>query len=327
MSVPPAELAVLVKRRASELGFDACGVAAAGPVDPDDRLGEWLSQGFDADMAWLARTKEMRQDPRLWVAGARSVVVVARNYHASRPEAGAGCGKVSSYAWGRDYHRVLDKPIRALAKAISEAADGTECRCCVDTGPVLERAWAARAGVGWIGKNGLVLRRGLGSWFVLGVIVTTAELAADAPVQSRCGTCTRCMDACPTGALVAPGMVDSRRCISYHTIENRGEIPDVLADAMGRWVFGCDICQEACPWNRDCLTTSETDFHPRAGHASPPLDVLEEMGESRFREEFAGTPILRSKYEGFMRNLRIARRNIKRGVGARSSDWLLNEGE
>jgi epoxyqueuosine reductase len=179
----------------------------------------------------------------------------------------------------------------------------------------MEKLWAARAGLGWIGKNSLILRRDLGSWFFLGTILTTAELEPDAPVADQCGSCTLCVDACPTSAIVAPRLVDSNRCISYHTIENRGEVPAELAKRFGDWVFGCDVCQEVCPWNRRVPETSERDFLPRGDRANPSLERVLSMSEEVFRGEFAGTPLLRAKYAGFMRNARIAQENsaVKNG--------------
>ena len=307
-----------VKVRAAELGFDACGVASADPPDPEDRLGAWLAAGHHAGMAWMAATKDIRQDVRKKLPGARSVVVTARNYYAPRPEAGDGTGRVSRYAWGRDYHRVLRRPLRELARHIEEMEEGTACYRCIDSGPMLERAWAARAGVGWIGKSGLVLREGLGSWFFIGCIATTTELVPDAPVKERCGSCTACTDACPTGAIAAPGVVDSNRCISYHTIENRGSVAADLSRRFRDWVFGCDVCQDVCPWNRDAATTSEPDFLPRPGHAHPNLDELAAMDETAFREAFAGSPILRAKQAGMARNAATARANRGRAAGRRN---------
>ena len=301
--------AAAVKARAAGLGFDACGIAAAGPVDPKRRLDAWLANGRHADMHWIAAAKDVRSDVRLKVPDARSVVVVARNYYAERPRPAEGCGTVSRYAWGRDYHRVLRKPLRELARLLAGMGDA-EPYCCVDTGPVLERAWAAKAGVGWIGKNGLVIREGLGSWFFLGVIVTTVELPADAPAANRCGTCTECMEACPAGAIVEPGVVDARRCISYNTVENRGDIPGDVRGCMGSAVFGCDACQEACPWNRAVPETTERGFYPRVGQANPSLAELADMDEDTFNERFAGTPLRRAKHAGIQRNVRIAIENL-----------------
>lgn len=304
-----ARRATRVKQQAAALGFDACGVAGIGHADREDKLGAWLCLGFHADMAWMARRKEIRQDPRLKLPGAQSVIVVARNYYHPRPEADSSVGRVAMYAWGRDYHKVLLKPLRALAACLDAMEPGASSYCCIDSGPVLERAWAARAGLGWVGKNSLVLRRELGSWFFLGVILSTVELEADEPVENLCGSCRACLDACPTQAIVQPGVVDSRLCISYHTIENRGVIPPTLQPAFGDWVFGCDICQEVCPWNRFAQPSSEAAFHPCEGQANPDLAELMAMDETAFNDRFAGTPIRRAKHAGMRRNAEIALAN------------------
>lgn len=305
-----AERSAAVKACAADLGFDACAVAAATAADPDDWLGRWLALGYHADMDWMARTKAVRQDVCAKLPGAKAVVVVARNYHWQRPEEGPGTGRVAAYAWGRDYHKVLRKPLRALAQSIEALEPGTRCYASVDTGPVLERTWAERAGLASIGKNGLALRRDLGSWFFLATVITTVELAADARKRDLCGTCRRCLDACPTSAIVEPGIVDSNRCISYHTIENRGDIPETLHPAHGNWVFGCDVCQEVCPWNRFARQTDADDFAPRPGHANPSVDGLLAMDEAIFNAEFAGSPLRRAKLGGIQRNARIAQANL-----------------
>lgn len=291
-----------VKERARSLGFDACGIASAKETDPKGNLGKWLDLGYHADMDWMARTREIREDVGLKVPDARSVVVVARNYYSPRPARGEGRGKVAAYAWGRDYHRVLAKPLRELGLWIEGLEVGAACYCSVDSGPVLERTWAERSGVGSVGKNGLSLRRDLGSWFFLATVITTVDLAPDRPAADICGSCTRCLEGCPTSAIVAPGVVDSRRCISYQTIENRGEIPAELGGNLGDWVFGCDICQELCPWNGSVGTTTEEGFLPREGQANPELGALVEMDEKAFNARFEGTPIRRAKHEGMRRN-------------------------
>ncbi|MCC6696052.1 MAG: tRNA epoxyqueuosine(34) reductase QueG [Candidatus Hydrogenedentes bacterium] len=299
-----------VKEHASLEGFDACGIAAAASIDPEDRLGEWLRSGYHADMDWMERTRDMRQDVQKKLPGTRSVVVVARNYYAPRPKAAEGSVKVARYAWGRDYHRVLLKPLRRLARFIESLEDGAETYCCIDSGPVLEKAWAVRAGLGWLGKNSLVLRRDLGSWFFLGTILTTVELEHDSPIPDQCGSCRLCIEACPTDAIVEPKVVDSLRCIPYQTIENRGTIPEELQPQFEGWVFGCDICQDVCPWNRKVAETSEPDFHPRPGHANPDPDWITAMDEEAFRKEFSGTPILRAKHTGMLRNVSLNRRRM-----------------
>jgi epoxyqueuosine reductase len=297
-----------VKSAAAALGFDACGIAAAGHVDPEDRLGAWLAKGYHAGMEWLARSKEVRQDIRLRLPGARSVVVVARNYYGGEPSEGdtqGRAGRVARYAWGRDYHKVLEKPLRSLADGIARMGEGVRCYCCMDTGPVLERAWAQRAGVGWIGKNGMVVREGLGSWFFIGVIATTLDLEPDAAAEDRCGSCTRCLEACPTGALVEPRVLDARRCLSYLTIEHRGDVPEELAGKYGDRLFGCDACQDACPWNGKVEPTTEAAFRLEGGCASIDLDELLDMDEETFKRRFAGSPIRRATWAGIRRTAGI----------------------
>jgi len=306
------ERAEQVKARAAALGFDACGVAAAGLVDPDDRLGAWLARGFHAGMKWMATSQDVRQDVRKKLPGARAVVVVARNYYAPRPGRQANSGRVSRYAWGRDYHRVIGRPLRALASYIRALEPGAEAYVSVDTGPVLERAWAARAGVGWVGKNGLAVRRDLGSWFFLGVVVTTVQLEPDSPAVDQCQDCRLCIDACPTGAIVEPRVIDANRCISYHTVENRDERPEALRAKFGDWVFGCDVCQEVCPWNQSVQVTTEHDFHPRPGCANPDLAGLAELNDAQFNSMFKGSVVRRAGIWGIRRNAGIAKENVCR---------------
>jgi epoxyqueuosine reductase len=313
MTLPPSHR---VKEKAAAEGFDACGIASADPIDPDNQLGDWLGRGYHADMEWMAATRAVRQDVQQKLPGTRSVVVVARNYHAPRSELESGAGRVSCYAWGRDYHRALLKPLRRLAQFVETLEEGAQTYCCIDSGPVMEKAWAARAGVGWIGKNSLVLRRDLGSYFFLGVILTTVELEGDTPLPDLCGGCRLCIDACPTEAIVESRVVDSRRCLSYQTIENRGEIPEELHEPLGDWVFGCDICQEVCPYNRELTPTTEADFHPRRDQANPDLASVEELDEDGFRARFSGTPLMRAKIAGIQRNARIVLANHSTGPSA-----------
>jgi epoxyqueuosine reductase len=294
-----------VREQALALGFDRCGIAAAEAIDPEDRLGQWLEQGFHADMEWMARTRAVRQDIQLKLPGAKSVVVVARNYKQPSPPHAEDALRVARYAWGRDYHKVMKRPLRKLASWMTAMELGARCDIGVDASPFLERAWAAKAGVGWIGRNAMVLNREMGSWFLLGVVATTLELEPDAPVQPNCGTCRACMDACPTGAIVADGVVDSNKCISYQTIENRGEIPDAIAERMNPWVFGCDICQEVCPWNRFARDTTEADFAARPEVAFPDAAAVMRMDEGGFLQTFAGTPVMRTKLSGLQRNVRL----------------------
>lgn len=304
-----------VKAWCADEGFDACGIAKAGPIDEDNTLGNWIDAGHHADMDWMVRTREERQDIQKKLPGTQSVIVVARNYYGNRPEVKPGHARVSRYAWGRDYHNALRKPLRRIANRIAAMEPGAETYCSIDTGPVMEKAWAMRAGLGWIGKNSLVLRKGLGSYFFLGVILTTVEIEPDSSATDQCGGCRLCIDACPTEAIVTPRVVDSRRCISYHTIENRGEAPEDLKPAFGDWAFGCDICQEICPWNRELTETTMSDFRPRRGHDQLAPEEIIAMDEPTFRNEFEGTPITRAKHSGMQRNAQIAQRNLSSADG------------
>jgi epoxyqueuosine reductase len=305
-----------IKAFAAELGFDRCGIAAAGNVDPDDRFDAWLDAGFNADMEWMARNRDVRKDIRLLLPGARSVVVVARNYYAPRPDvsdtAGVYHGRVSRYAWGLDYHRIMREPMKRLAARIQElggAGNGAVCAISVDSGRVLEKFWAAHAGVGWIGRNSVVNVPGIGSFVFLGVVATTIELAPDVPMESKCGSCRLCIDSCPTRAITECQGVDARRCLSYLTVEKRGDIPSEYHRALGNRVFGCDTCQEACPYNSAPPVTDEPGFLPRMDQANPELRELSVIDDAEFLQRFSGTAILRAKPDGIRRNARIARKN------------------
>jgi epoxyqueuosine reductase len=248
---------------------------------------------------------------------ARSVIVCAINYNTAHPYSteatGSGHGWISRYAWSReDYHEAVMRKLRVVEKCLREGAGETlplQTRCYVDTGPLVERVYAKYAGVGWIGKNTSILNQKLGSWLFLGVILTSLELEPDLPAPDRCGSCTRCIEACPTDALIAPYQLDSNKCISYLTIEKRGAIPEEIRAGMGRHVFGCDICQDVCPWNRKAPDTNATEFQPREGLVNPVLEWLAEMGAEEFRETFRGSPIRRTKRTGLRRNAAIAMGN------------------
>src|SRR5262245_27036084 len=257
----PHALAERVKATARRLGFD---LVAIGPADPPEHGGAfeaWLDAGHAGEMGYLERGRAQRLDPRRVLPGARAVIACALNYHQGREAAGPP--HVSRYAWGVDYHDVMAPRLAALRDDLLAAAPDATGRAYVDTGPVLERELAARAGLGWIGKNTMLLHPTLGSWLFLGVVLTTAELAFDAPLADRCGTCTRCLDACPTGAFVAPYVLDSRRCISYLTIEHRSAIAVELRPHLATMAFGCDICQTVCPWNHRAPITTEAAFTAR----------------------------------------------------------------
>ena len=294
-----------LKSEARNLGFLRCGVAAAGRSPHADRYLEWLDAGRQGTMHYLTRNVARRLDPRVTLPGARSVIVVSLPYPddvgfpPSRDR-----GKISRYARGRDYHKVLGHRLRRLAEHVREG-DRWHTWYSVDTGPLLERDWAEAAGIGWIGKNALVLDREVGSWFFLGVIVTDRPYATDPPATDHCGTCRACLDACPTDAFVGARSVDARRCISYLTIEHRGDLDPELATQLGGWIFGCDICQEVCPFNTRSGRTSPptpTDFEPRA--LLDHLPTIAALDRAAFLEAYAGTPVTRARVEGLTRNAR-----------------------
>ncbi len=303
-----------INAKATALGFDLVGITSAAPLAHSGRLRAWVAQGFAGEMGYMSRHVEKRVDPSRVLPEVRSIIVLGINYYTSptRLEASPGCGWVSRYAWGQDYHTVLGDKLEALVRFIRdlEGAD-VQARWYVDTGPILERELAWRAGLGWPGKNTNLINRRVGSWLFLGAILLDRELVYDAPALAHCGTCTRCLVACPTKALVAPGVLDARRCISYLTIELRGPIPRELRPLMGTHIFGCDICQAVCPWNGKAPASSEAAFLPRAGFAAPELLPLLGLSEEEFRARFRGSPIARAKRRGLLRNVAVALGNLQ----------------
>jgi epoxyqueuosine reductase len=303
-----------LKAKAHALGFDLVGVTSADPLAAVDRYRAWLAQGFAGEMGYMARNVEKRADPRQVLPDVRSIVVLAMNYRTNPelPEDTQPRGWISRYAWGQDYHTLMGLKLEALVTFIrSVEGDGVQARWYVDTGPILERELAWRAGLGWPGKNTNLINRQLGSWLLLGVILLDRALVYDEPATAHCGTCTRCLVACPTDAFVAPGVLDARRCISYLTIELRGAIPRELRPLMGTHIFGCDICQAVCPWNRKAPVSSEAAFQPRAGFAAPELLPLLSLTEEGFRALFRESPIRRAKRRGFLRNVAVALGNLR----------------
>jgi epoxyqueuosine reductase len=295
-----------LKRRALAEGFDRVSIAPATRLERDEgALRRWLGNGQHADMTWMERVPEKRADPRELLPGCKSVVMLATNYWPGDPpdDPNAGRARVATYARGRDYHKILGKRLKRLAAWLAEASD-SDARTFVDTGPVLERAWAERAGMGWIGKNANLLTRDMGSWLLLGEILSAAELTPDAgPHADFCGSCTACIDACPTDAIVDPGVVDSNLCISYWTIEHRGSVPKERRPGNGDWIFGCDICQDVCPWNQRFAVPAEADpFERREDlHGLDPVHILG-LDEAAFRARYSGTALMRAKWEGMRRN-------------------------
>ncbi|MCE9637445.1 MAG: tRNA epoxyqueuosine(34) reductase QueG [Planctomycetes bacterium] len=297
-----------IRARALELGFDRCGFARAGRSRDADRLHAWLAAGRDAGLGYMRSDPERRADPRRVVAQCRSVVVVTLNHFSPDPVPRAELpAQVARYARGRDYHRVAASMLRKLSVSMHAlSGPGHTHRWYVDDGPVLERAWAVEAGIGFAGKNACTIDPERGSWFLLAVVLSTLELAPDAPVRESCGTCSACIPACPTGAIVGPGQVDARRCISFWTIEQRGAIPVDMRPLVGTRVFGCDDCQAACPWNRFARATSVADLRPREMFVDPDLAVLAGLSRDEFDRRTEGSPVRRAGYEGFLRNVAVA---------------------
>jgi len=307
------QLKAYLLERAGAEGFDLAGVAAAGHALGAERLRRWLAAGFHGEMAWMATTADLRENPGELLPGCRSILAVAMSYHTDLPlstdPAPPGTVWISRYAWGRDYHRLMKKRLIRLGRWLEEASGGCSWRATVDTAPVLEREWAAAAGLGWIGKNGCLINRRLGSELFLGLLLTDVELAPDPPTTAHCGRCTACLDACPTGAFVAPGLLDARRCIACLTVEHRGPIEPGLASAMANNVAGCDICQEVCPWTRRAPETRHAAFLPAPHRFRPALEELEQLDEEGWRAWRRRSALNRIPLEAFRRNLAIARSN------------------
>lgn len=298
-----------IRSLARQCGFELAGVAPATPVRDLEHYRQWAAAGMAGEMRYLAdRRAQVREDPRAILPSARSVISVGKLYNTPHPPA----GPISRYAWGDDYHDVLRAGLERLAALLRERLGDFESRICVDTAPLLERAYAREAGLGWTGKNTCLINQTAGSWFFLGELLVEFAVAPDAPPADRCGTCTRCLDACPTQALT-PYQLDARRCIAYLTIELRGPLAEEQRTWMGGHVFGCDICQDVCPWNRRAPVTGDPAFAPRS--ASPPVDDLAglaALSEDAFRERFRRSPVRRAKYPGFLRNLAAAMGHARR---------------
>jgi len=305
----PANLKADLIRRAQEIGFDDCRIANANPPRHAAEFRAWLKSGSAADMSWIERGAAKRDDPQKVLPGARSVVVLAMSYWQGEAAApNEHSGRIARYAWGDDYHEVIEEKLRDLNNFLTTA--GGRQKYYVDTGPVLERDFAAEAGIGWHGKSTMLLNRELGTWFFLAEIFTTLDLPPDAPQPARCGTCTRCIDACPTGAITAPHQLDARRCISYLTIELKGSIPLELRPLIGDRIYGCDDCLDACPWNRFARISRKSAFAARPAVARMQLRDFLALDEEQFREMFCGSPIKRIKRRGFLRNVCVALGNV-----------------
>ena len=299
----PALDSAFVKRCALEAGFHKVGVARAEPLDPGP-LDRMLSKGAEADMVWLRTQRAERLDPSRLLSGARSVVALALSYLEEQGDEPVEA-KVARYARGRDYHGVMKRRLAGLVGALRARDPALRAFASADLAPVMEKAWAERAGLGWVGKNGCLITTDLGSWVLLATVILDCELAPDPPHPEHCGACNACRPACPTAAIVEPGLVDARRCLAFHTIERRGTIPPEVAERLRGWAFGCDDCQEICPWNRMPLARCDPDLRARPGQSALDLDAMLALTPEEYRR-FHGTALARARYDGLLRNAILA---------------------
>lgn len=303
------ELTRQIKSKALELGFSKVGIAKAEPlIEEGKKLREWLDRGYQGSMQWMEAKFEKRIDPENILAGAKSVISVAVNYYADDQHSqDESAGKISRYAWGDDYHEVVTEQLESLFEYIKKLRPHAAGKVYVDTGPMMDKVWAQRAGIGWEGKHTNVITQEYGSWVFLGEIILDLELIYDAPATDHCGSCILCIEACPTDAIAEPYVVDSNLCISYLTIEHRGEIAEKLGEKFDRWVYGCDICQDVCPWNHKfSIVTDLEEFRPRPYNTAPQLKELSQLTQEEFSSRYKQSPIKRTKLSGLQRNADIA---------------------
>ncbi len=305
-----SETTRFIKAKALELGFSYCGVAKAELLtDEQHRLERWLARDFHGKMSYMKNHRAMRVDPRELLPGAKSVICVMQNYFTKQQQRDPQAPRISKYARGRDYHLVVKEKLQRLLDCIVTEIGPVNGRVCVDSAPVLERAWAARAGLGWIGKNSLLINPKAGSFFFLGELIVDIEMDYDTPLRDHCGRCAKCMAACPTGAIIEPRIVDSRRCISYLTIEYRGDLPEKLRGKLNNWMFGCDICQDACPFNAKSKPHDEPDFEMRPELEEMTRADWKKLSRTTFNKLFAQWAVKRTRFQGLRRNIRFLTEN------------------
>ncbi len=313
--IAPETLSAKIKTAAQRLGFDLVGISPVQLPPHGESFARWLRDGLAGELGYMSRAEALRRDPHELVPWAKSIVSVGMNYftpHRRPDKDGDSEGWISRYAWGDDYHELMNARLKELLETIRTLCGASiEGRAFVDSGPVLERDYAGVAGLGWIGKNTQLISPKRGSWFFLGELFVDLQLAYDRPIRDRCGQCDLCLKACPTQAFVGPYVLDARRCISYLTIELKGAMPRHLRPLVGNHIFGCDICQDVCPYNVKAEATAESAFGPRAELHAPQLIPLLSMTEAEFRQRFRGSPILRAKRRGFLRNVAVALGNLK----------------
>lgn len=295
-----------LKEKAIEIGFSFCGISRAEFLEPEAKqLEQWLQKGYQGSMSYMNNHFDKRLDPTLLVPGAKSVVSLLYNYYPQKDLAKDDQLLISKYAYGEDYHVVVRDKLQRLISMLREKVGDVNGRAFVDSAPVMERAWAARAGLGWIGKNTLLINRQQGSFFFLAELIIDLDLIPDGPIKDYCGTCTACMDACPTDAIPDPYVVDASKCISYFTIELKDQIPSDVKGKFGNWIFGCDICQDVCPWNRFSKPHKEERFLPHSGLENFSKDQWREITGEVFEQVFKNSPVKRTKFEGLKRNIRF----------------------
>lgn len=294
----------LIKEEALKTGFDDCGISKAEYLEEDALyLRKWLDRNFNADMRYMSDNFEKRTNPLLLVENARSVISVILNYYPGHIQLNPASPVISKYAYGADYHFVMKKKLEKLLNFVQKLIPGTQGRAFVDSAPVLEHAWAKRAGIGWTGKNSLLLTPGFGSFVFIGELIVSAELAYNTPIKERCGSCRKCIEACPTGAIVDEKIIDARKCISYHTIENKGDISSSLHGKFKNRIFGCDICQDVCPWNQKAVKHKTEEFNPHPKLLQMSKEDWHELNENEFNEIFVNSAIRRTGFKRLKRNL------------------------
>jgi len=295
-----------IKQVAYQMGFQYVGISKAEFLEEEaSKLEEWLQRGYHGKMTYMENHFDKRLDPTKLVEGAKSVVTLLYNYETPKKQVDETAPKISKYAYGKDYHFVIKDKLKALMQWIQEEIGEVSGRCFVDSAPVLERAWAAKSGVGWVGKHSLLITRPAGSYFFLAELIIDLELEADGPIKDYCGTCTKCIDACPTGAIVGDKIVDGSKCISYFTIELKEEIPASMAGKFDNWMFGCDVCQQVCPWNRFAKPHREPAFEPHSDLLQMNKREWQELTREVFNEIFRKSPVKRTKFDGLKRNIRF----------------------
>lgn len=299
----------LIKKEAARLGFFHTGISKAGFLEEEaTALENWLTGNMHGNMSYMERNFDKRLDPRLLVDGAKSVISLLLNYYPEQSQNDSGSPKISRYAYGKDYHFVIKDKLSELLHVIREAAGAVNGRAFVDSAPVLDRAWAKKSGLGWVGKNTNLIHPKNGSYFFIAELIIDLELDTDVPISDYCGTCTRCIDACPTDAIIKPYVVDGSKCISYFTIELKDAFPQEMKNNFDNWVFGCDVCQEVCPWNRFSKPTTESNFHPREGLLEMKSEEWFEITEEVFNKVFKDSAVQRTGFKGLKRNLEFLKK-------------------